>query len=143
MAKKVVSIRLEAESVEALDAYASAHDLSRAEAVEVAIKSLDHEDAPGTSQKPPEVPEDAERPETHAEDHRAVVEVLRASNADLRQEVSRLWLQISEKDQQIRSLQGIADHAQQLHAAEVTRALPPTGPRPSFWSWLTGRRKGE
>ena len=143
MAKKVVSIRLEAESVEALDAYASAHDLSRAEAVEVAIQSLDHDDASAANQKPTEAAEGQERPETHTDEHRAVVEVLRASNADLRAEVSRLWSQIAEKDEQIRTANELLDQSHRMHAAEITRSLPPAGERPSFWSWLTGRKKGE
>ncbi len=119
MPKKQLSVRLDADVMERLDAYAEASGISRTEAVERAVSSLTeaaHEDAG-----------EPERAETHAEDARAVCEVLRASNADLRAEVSRLWSQLAEKDRQIAAAQGIADHAQQLHAAEVTRALPAEG----------------
>lgn len=122
MAKQSITVRLEAERVGVLDSWAEAHDMTRTEAVDAAIKSLTEAD-----QDAPEGADGAGRAETHADDLRAVCEVLRGSNADLRAEVSRLWAQLTEKDAQIRSLTGIADHAQQLHAAEVTRALPSEG----------------
>lgn len=122
MPKKQLSVRLDADVMERLDAYAEASGISRTEAVERAVSSLTE-----AAQEPQEAAGGAERAETHAGDLRAVCEVLRASNADLRAEVSRLWSQLAEKDRQIAAAQGIADHAQQLHAAEVTRALPAEG----------------
>lgn len=142
MAKKVFSFRLETAEVEALEAYASGHGISRAEALEAAIRSLDHDVPSGANQTPQEAAEGQERPETHTDELRAVIDVLRASNADLRAEVSRLWSQLATKDEQINSLTGLADHAQKLHAAEVTRALPAEGRRPSLWERLTGRERG-
>ena len=126
MPKKQLSVRLDADVMERLDAYAEASGISRTEAVERAVSSLT-EAAQEAAQEPQEDAGGPERAETHAGDLRAVCEVLRASNADLRAEVSRLWSQLAEKDRQIAAAQGIADHAQQLHAAEVTRALPAEG----------------
>lgn len=126
MAKKQLSVRLDAAVMERLDSYAEGSGISRTEAVERAIASLVENPSEGR-EGPPVADGGEERTETHPEDLRAVCEVLRASNADLRAEVSRLWSQLATKDEQIRTAQSLADHAQQLHAAEVTRALPAEG----------------
>lgn len=63
-------------------------------------------------------------PEAHKEADPAVVEVLRASNADLRAEVSHLWAELARRDEQIQVAHELADQAHRLHAAEVSRALP-------------------
>ena len=120
--KKHVTLRLDEDVLVRLDTYAEGHGISRTEAVERALVSLFEGTSEGreTVEKPLE---DEARTEGSA-DLRAVCDVLRASNADLRAEVSRLWSQLATKDEQIRTAQSLADHAQQLHAAEVTRALP-------------------
>ena len=71
-----------------------------------------------------EAAQEADRGEVPPTDLRAVCDVLRASNADLRAEVSRLWAQLATKDEQIHAAHDLADQAHRLHAAEVTRALP-------------------
>lgn len=121
--KKHVTLRLDEDVLVRLDTYAEGHGISRTEAVERALVSLFEGTSEGreTVEKPLE---DEARTETGSADLRAVCDVLRASNADLRAEVSRLWSQLATKDEQIRTAQSLADHAQQLHAAEVTRALP-------------------
>ena len=118
MGKRTISIRLDGEIVEALDTWAEEHGTSRTDAITTAITALTEAQ---------EAAEGNGRAETHDSDLKAVCEALKASNVDLRQEVSRLWAQLAEKDTQIQSLTGIANHAQQLHAAEVARALPGEG----------------
>lgn len=128
--KKHVTIRIDSDVLSTLDAWAKGHGVSRTAALERLVVDgigTDKEDPPEGPERPTEGRQDGERAETHTEDLRAVCEVLRASNADLRADVSRLWSQLATKDEQIRTLTGIADHAQQLHAAEVTRALPAEG----------------
>lgn len=117
-----ITLRLDAETVQLLESWASENGMTRAEAARFAILALTEPNQGDT-----DVTEDNERAETQADDLRGVCEVLRASNTDLRAEVSRLWAQLATKDEQIQSLTGLANHAQQLHAAEVTRALPPEG----------------
>lgn len=114
MAKKQVGIRLEADTITALDSYAEAHGINRTEAIERAVAALT-----GT--------EGQQGTETQATDLRAVCDVLRASNADLRAEVARLWAQMGEKDRQIERAHELAEQSHRLHAAEVTRSLPPEG----------------
>lgn len=126
MSKQHISMRLESSTIEAVEAWASSHGTTRTAAIEALLLSGLDGPAEGR-EKPQEAAGGQGGTEAHADDLRAVCEVLRASNADLRAEVSRLWAQLSEKDAQIRSAQNIADHAQQLHAAEVTRALPEEG----------------
>lgn len=143
MSKQHISMRLESSTIEAVEAWASAHGTTRSAAIESLLLSGLDGPVEGREQ-PQEAAGGQGGTEAHADDLRAVCEVLRASNADLRAEVSRLWAQLSEKDAQIRSAQNIADHAQQLHAAEVTRALPAeAGKHVSWWERLTGRGRGE
>lgn len=124
--KKHVTLRLDEGVLLRLDSYAEGNGISRTEAIERAIASLVESPSEGR-EGPNKAAEEEERTETRSADLRAVCEVLRASNADLRAEVSRLWAQLATKDEQIQAAQSLADHAQQLHAAEVTRALPAEG----------------
>ena len=127
MASKThVTLRLDEGVLVRLDSYAEGSGISRTEAIERAIASLVESPSEGR-EGPNKAPDEESRSETHHEDLRAVCEVLRASNADLRAEVSRLWAQLATKDEQIQAAQSLANHAQQLHAAEVTRALPAEG----------------
>lgn len=128
--KKHVTLRIDGEVLDALDAWAEGHGMTRTAALERLVTDgmgASSEDAPEARETGERAAEGEERTETRPEDLRAVCEVLRASNADLRAEVSRLWSQLATKDEQIRTAQSLADHAQQLHAAEVTRALPAEG----------------
>lgn len=130
MGKSHVNARIDEKVLEALDAYAQAHGMTRTAALERLVMDgiRAAEDVASEGRETvQEAPEDSEQAETHSDELRAVIDVLRASNADLRAEVSRLWSQLATKDEQIRTAQSLADHAQQLHAAEVTRALPAEG----------------
>lgn len=140
--RKHVTIRIDGEVLDALDAWANSRGMTRTAALERLVMDGMSATTEGTSdatETGEKAPESQEREETHTDELRAVIDVLRASNADLRAEVSRLWSQLATKDEQINSLTGLADHAQKLHAAEVTRALPAEGRRPSLWERLTGR----
>jgi len=128
--RKHVTIRIDGEVLDALDAWAKGRGMTRTAALERLVMdgmSATSEGASDGGETGGKAPEDEERVETHSDELRAVIDVLRASNADLRAEVSRLWSQLATKDEQIRAAQSLADHAQQLHAAEVTRALPAEG----------------
>lgn len=122
MGKAHISARLDDGILEALDAFAAREGITRTQAVERAVMALVQ--GPERAQEGAQEAHGADVPPA---DLRAVCEVLRASNADLRAEVSRLWAQVGEKDQQIQRAQELADHAQKLHAAEVQRALPAEG----------------
>lgn len=119
MTKRPFTARLDAGTVEAVDAYAEAHGITRTEAAERLLSA-----ALRATEGAPAAAEEVGGPSVQADGERAVVEVLRASNADLRAEVSRLWAQMAEKDRQIQDAHELADQAHRLHAAEVSRALP-------------------
>ena len=126
-AKKHLTLRIDEEVVRNLDAWAEAHGTSRTAAIERLVMDgiAASDKAPGeATEAAQEAPEGPERVETHSEDLRAVCAALRASNTDLRQEVSRLWSQIATKDEQLEAAQRTLDQAQRLHAAEVARSLP-------------------
>lgn len=112
-------MRLPGALVDALDRYAADRGMTRTAAVEHIIT-----DALRTSEDPTEGTERAGGTKAHNDELRAVVEVLRASNAGLREQVSHLYDQIRVKDKQIATAHDLADHAQALHMAEVQRALP-------------------
>lgn len=150
MGKQHVNARFEVSTIEAVDSWAKSHGTTRSAALEaLVLTGLNMPDAPpgppsDARETAQEAAQEEERTEAHNDDSRAVIAVLRRSNEDLRAEVSRLWAQMAEKDQQIRTAQNLADHAQQLHAAEVTRALPAeAGKHVSWWERLTGRGRGE
>ena len=113
--KRTISIRLDGEIVEALDAWAEEHGTSRTDAITTAITALTEAQ---------EAAEGNGRAETHDSDPKAVLEVLRASNSDLRQEVSRLWAQLATKDAQLETAQKTLDQEQRLHAITAARSLP-------------------
>lgn len=120
MAKIRVNMRLEADVVEALDAYAVGRGISKTEALDQLLRAS----LCDATEAPQEADSGQGEPSDHDDGERAVVEVLRASNADLRAEVSHLWAQMAEKDKQIQNAHELADQAHRLHAAEVSRALP-------------------
>ena len=132
--------RLSVELVERIDAWAEAHDMTQAEAVRRLLTiALD-----GTEDEKPTADAD-------------VLAVLRDNVRDLRQTVATLTAQLSEKDEQIRRVADLADHAQALQAAqahsnllEATEAITvqqqatkqgtaqPTGWRARVARWLMG-----
>lgn len=127
MGKTHINVRLEESVLEALQAYAEGHGMTRTAAIErlvmdgIAASEKTPEEATETAQEATEGPE---RVETHSEDLRAVVGLLRASNSDLRQEVSRLWSQLATKDAQLETAQKTLDQEQRLHAITAARSLP-------------------
>lgn len=143
MAKLHKTYRIEAGIVEAVESYARGAGISNGEAVERLLSAglSAGGDSAGADQRATEAAQDAGRGEVPPTDLRAVCDVLRASNADLRAEVSRLWAQLATKDEQIHAAHDLADQAHRLHAAEVTRTLPAgKGKRPSILDRLMGRR---
>lgn len=128
MAKKQLGIRLETGTIAALDGYAEAHGISRTEAVERAVEALTGAQGPQVEKAP-------------GTDMRAVCDVLRESNADLRKTVSTLTAQLAVKDEQIRQAHDLADHSQRLHMAEVQRSLP--APRLTMREKLRRMMNGE
>lgn len=121
MTKRPFTARLDAGTVEAVDAYAEAHGITRTEAAERLLSAALRATEGNQYQQSADV---GAPTKAQADGERAVVEVLRASNEDLRAEVSRLWAQMAEKDRQIQDAHELADQAHRLHAAEVSRALP-------------------
>lgn len=114
MARAQFSARVEASTLEALDAYAQAHGMTRTAALEALLEAAlggDH----GAGE--------ADREGGQAGDLRAVCDVLRQSNADLRATVSTLTAQLAEKDGQIAQALTLADHAQALQAAQAREKL--------------------
>lgn len=128
MGKKSITVRLEAELVEALDAYAETNGKSRTQAVEDALEAL-----LDGSVRDGEPTADAGKGSADG----ALMEALRASNADLRAAlvdtratVAALTAQLSVKDEQIARAHELVDQSHRLQMAEVQRgrkALP--GPR--------------
>lgn len=102
MAKQHLSARLDAATVEALDAWARARGLSRTEAVEQLIEAgmADHAHGDDVDQG----------------DHGGEVELLRAWLEDAR-------AQVAKKDEQIDRLTAALGNAQALQAAAEARAL--------------------
>lgn len=108
MAKVQISVRVDADVLSRVEAFAADAGITRAGAVErLVVAGLDADQHRGGSG-------DAE-----------VLAVLRESNADLRMTVSTLTAQLAVKDDQISTLTSLADHAQQLHALTSTKALAP------------------
>ena len=117
MAKVHKSYRIEADTVADVEAYARDEGVSNSEAVERLLRA-----GLGAGCEAP-----AQAPAAQGADLQAVCDVLRQSNADLRQTVSTLVAQLAVKDEQIRQAHELADHSQRLHMAEVAKALPPEG----------------
>ena len=150
MPKVHKTLRLEAELAAAVDAYAEAHGMRAGAAFESLLRAgLDAAENGTREPSEPreatqEAAEDSNRPETRVDELRAVCEVLRASNADLRLTVSTLTAQLAVKDEQIQTAHELVDQAHKLQAAQIQRALPAEGgtSRPSLWERLTGRGRG-
>lgn len=144
MAKVLRSVRLEAGTFEAVDAWAKEHGTGKGEAMERLIRA--GIDATSGNQTTAGATDADDGANIHTSDQGAVIEALRASNADLREAlvgtravVSTLTAQLATKDEQIARAHDLAEHAQQLHAIETTKALP--APRRSWLERLGIRRK--
>lgn len=114
MARQQISVRIDAEVLERVEAFAAEAGIKRATAIErLVVAGLD-------GQQHHQQVNDAESADKSDVD---VVAVLRESNAAMRAEISKLWAQIDK-------LTDVADHAQQLHAKqlnvmETTKTLAP------------------
>lgn len=109
MARQQISVRIDAEVLARVEAFAADAGIKRATAVErLVVAGLD-------GQQHHQQVNDAESADKSDVD---VVAVLRESNADMRAEISKLWAQIDK-------LTDVADHAQQLHAMSTTKSLAP------------------
>lgn len=115
MAKRNVNIRLRDETIEAVEAWAEDHELTRTGAIEDLItKGL--------------------QPERSTNATNELTDVLRQSNADLRATVATLTMQLAEKDRQIAKAHELADQAHRMHAALIVKALPE---RTGLWNRIT------
>lgn len=163
MVKRHITARISEETAAALDRWAEAHGTGRSEAIErllVAGMGTSEGAAGGhrsdggsvTDQTPTagdagpsggsqEATGGHARGEVDTDGLRAIIDVLRASNADLRATVSTLTAQLDVKDRQIEAAHGLADHAQKLHAAEVQKALPAEGQARGGWFSSIFRRR--
>lgn len=149
MTKVHKTLRLDADLSAAIDVYAEAHGMRAGSAFEALLRAgLEAEEVSAQRpserrERPQEATGGGERVETHTSDLQAVVDVLRASNADLRLTVSTLTAQLATKDQQIQTAHELVDQAHKLQAAQIQRALPAEGgtSRPSLWERLTGRNR--
>lgn len=112
--RKPVNMRLPGALVDALDRYAADHGLTRTGAVEHIITG-----AIQAAERPTEATEQAGGTNVPGVDYRAVLEVLRESNADLRRHTSELYAQLATKDRQIESLQVIVNQSQQIEMGRI------------------------
>jgi len=126
MAKQSTSVRLEESTIEALDAYAQEHGITRTAAIEKLIRAGLQKD----SDAPQDVPQ-------------RITDVLQQANADLRAAlvdtrgvVATLTAQLAVKDRQIEAAHTLIDQAHRLHMAEVTRALPAPSIRDRITRWI-------
>lgn len=128
MPKQPVNIRLNTDMIAALDNWAATHGTTRTGAIERLI-------ARGLEERTTEEREAPDTPDTP--DMREVCDVLRQSNADMREHIAQLYAQLAAKDAQIARAHELADHAQQLHMAELQqKALPSEGIRGRFARWM-------
>lgn len=131
--RKPINMRLPEELVESVDTYARDHQTSRTSAIETLVQmGLDDVMTAQDGRK------DGEGTNAPREEYAAVLEVLKASNADLRATVSTLTAQLATKDAQISQAMELTDQSHRLQMAATTRALTDGG-RPSFWQRITGR----
>lgn len=116
MAAKVhTTLRLDPDVAQAVEAWARDNGMGKGAAVEALLKAAIDVEA-GTNR---------EGTASNQRDAGEIVALLEANVADLRAQVSTLTEQIAVKDEQIRGLMDIADHAQTLHAADVRALMSP------------------
>lgn len=138
MAKKQLSIRLETTTLDRIAAFSEGAGITRGAAIEaLLIEALEASDkavqdpVSSDNANDGQIPIDGDSgpntaphgPTRAPDEARAVIEVLRESNADLRATVSTLTAQLATKDEQIRAAHDIANHAQTLHAMDTQRLL--------------------
>lgn len=154
MGKKHITARIDEGTAEDLDRWAGARGIGRSEAIERLIRAgLDEGEEGGEA--PPETPQEPSGAPTAGnvgggdpQVVMAVVDALKASNADLRAAlidaratVATLTAQLDVKDHQIEAAHGLADHAQKLQAMEAQRLLPAEGRARGGWISSIFRRR--
>lgn len=112
--RKPVNMRLPGPLVEALDRYAADRGMTRTSAVEAIVT-----DAIQAAEKPAEATEQAGGTNVPGVDYKAIVEVLKESNADMRRHASELYAQLASKDRQIDALQVIVNQSQQIEMGRI------------------------
>lgn len=140
-----INVRLTLSTAEALDAYAAANGMTRTEAVERLLS-----DALRGAEKPSEADRAEGGTEANTGTDKAVLDILRRSNVDLRHTVSVLTAQVEADRQHITALLDqnagllmVTNQSQQLQAVEHSKALAETSGRMSWRlrlsRWIHGR----
>lgn len=130
---------IEAELAEAVSAYADSHGMKPSAAACVILRAgldamtMPTEEVSQASESASEAVSEENRPDAQQDDSRAVVELLRASNIDLRNHVSTLTKQLETTSGQLTAaleqnagLLLVTGQAQALQAAEASRASEQT-----------------
>ena len=121
--RKPVNMRLPEELVGRVERYADNNGITRTSAVERLVTiGLDTVNKPDAGPVNESVTDDARA------EHKAVIDVLRESNADLRRHTSYLYKQLGEKDEQIRTLQLIVNQSQQLEMGRLAASTKDGSP---------------
>lgn len=121
--RKPVNMRLPEELIGRVESYAGENGITRTSAVErlVAI-GLETVEKPDVEPVNKSVTDDVQK------EHKGVIDVLRESNADLRRHASQLYMQLSAKDEQIRTLQLIVNQSQQLEMGRLAASTKDSSP---------------
>lgn len=111
MPRKRKTYSLDEQTIEKLDAWAKAHDMSASAAVDDLVMR-------GTSQEATEGHETADTDTPGHSDAAGHIEDLRGQIAVLTAQLDEKDEQLRRRDEQIDGLMSLADHAQALHAAD-------------------------
>lgn len=121
--RKPVNMRLPEELIGRVDDYAADNGMSRTSAAENLIRT-----GLEAAEKPPTASVNASDTDDTQPEYKAVIDVLRESNADLRKHASQLYAQLGAKDEQIRSLQLIVNQSQQLEMGRLAASAKDGSP---------------
>lgn len=107
-------MRLPEELIGRVERYAGRENITRTSAVErlvtIGLEAVEKPEAEAVNARATDEPQ---------AEHKAVLDVLRESNADLRKHASQLYAQLGAKDEQIRTLQLIVNQSQQLEMGRL------------------------
>lgn len=121
--RKPVNMRLPEELIGRVDDYAAGNGMSRTSAAESLIRTgLEAAEKPATASANASNTDDAQS------GYKAVIDVLRESNTDLRKHASQLYAQLGAKDEQIRNLQTIVNQSQQLEMGKLAASAKDGSP---------------
>lgn len=121
--RKPVNMRLPEELIGRVDDYAAGNGMNRTAAAEKLIRT-----GLEAAEKPTTASVDASTTDDTRSEYKAVVDVLRESNADLRKHTSQLYAQLGAKDEQIRTLQLIVNQSQQLEMGRLAASAKDGSP---------------